>query len=317
MNQSQLDRDYEELRRRNRRRRRARQRRRRRRQLFQLGITLVFCCVLFVSGHALYRAAVGPAQPASGEADPQQDGTPSDQTDNQTQPEDAPSQEPETPEEPPVEVDPNSIVYLTFDDGPSSTSTERILDILKANEIHATFFIVNYSSDKIPLLQRMVDEGHTIGIHAYSHEYEDCYGTEDAYLDGVEKLKEKLKNDVGYDAFCLRFPGGSSNTISRNYNEGIMSRLAVQVENLGMEYFDWNVDSEDASGNHIPDSTLIANTTSELVKGRGNVVLMHDTDAKDTTVQALQSIIDYGKQNGYHFEAIDRNTPPVHHQINN
>lgn len=316
MNQSQLDRDYEEIRRRNRRRRRARQRRRRRRQLLQLSVTLLFCCVLFVGGHALYRATVGPAQQASGETD-LQDGVQPDEAVSQNQPEEESPQAPQTPEEPPVEVDPNSIIYLTFDDGPSSSSTERILDILKANEIHATFFIVNYSSDKIPLLQRMVDEGHTIGIHAYSHEYDDCYSTENGYLDGVEKLKEKLKNDVGYDAFCLRFPGGSSNTISRNYNEGIMSRLAIQVKNLGMEYYDWNVDSEDASGNHIPDSTLVTNTTSELIKGRGNVVLMHDTDAKDTTVQALQSIIDYGKQNGYHFEAIDRNTPPVHHRINN
>lgn len=324
MNQRELEQSYEEVRRRNRRRRRARQRRRRQRQIFHLSIALVLCCFLVTGGRALYRSAVGPEPQTAAENPDTPESSPQD---NQTQPEipqpeipqpetpPEPEESPE-PEEPPVEVDPNSIIYLTFDDGPSD-STERILDILKENEIHATFFVVNYSSDKIPLLQRMVDEGHTIGIHAYTHEYDVCYSTDDAYVDGVEKLRDKLKNDIGYDAFCLRFPGGSSNTISRNYNEGVMSRLAVQVENMGLEYYDWNVDSGDASGNHIPDSTLVSNTTGELIKGRSNIVLMHDAETKDTTVQALQSIIDYGVQNGYHFEAIDRDTPAVHHRINN
>ena len=273
----------------------------------------MLCCFLVTGGRALYRSAVGPEPQTAAENPDTPESSPQD---NQTQPEIPQPETPPEPEEPPVEVDPNSIIYLTFDDGPSD-STERILDILKENESHATFFIVNYSSDRIPLLQRMVDEGHTIGIHAYTHEYDICYSTNDAYVDGVEKLRDKLKNDIGYDAFCLRFPGGSSNTISRNYNEGIMSRLAVQVENMGLEYYDWNVDSGDASGNHIPDSTLVSNTTGELIKGRSNIVLMHDAETKDTTVQALQSIIDYGVQNGYHFEAIDRDTPAVHHRINN
>lgn len=318
MNQRELEQSYEEVRRRNRRRRKARQRRRRQRQIFHLCVTLILCCFLVTGGRALYRYAVGPTEPAD-ETSADAPETPANNsqsdadasTDNQTQPE-APAE----PEKPKVEVDPNSIIYLTFDDGPSD-ETAHILDILKENGIHATFFIVNYSAERIPLLQRMVDEGHTIGIHAYTHDYEVCYSSNDAYVDGVEKLLDKLKADVGYDAFCLRFPGGSSNTISRKYNEGIMSRLAVQVENMGIAYYDWNVDSGDASGNHIPDTTLVANTTGELVKGRSNMVLMHDAEAKDTTAQALQSIIDYGVENGYHFEAIDKNTPAVHHPINN
>lgn len=314
MNQSELERNYEEIRRRNRRRRRARQRKRRNRQFFRLGITLTICLMLFVGGHALYRTFYPSAQPdETVQTDENQQQAQADVP--ISQPND--SQQQEEAEEPTVEVDPDSIIYLTFDDGPSETSTTRILDILKKNDIHATFFIINYTSDKIPLLQRMVDEGHTIGIHAYTHEYEACYSTDNAYIDGVEALKAKLKSDIGYDVFCVRFPGGSSNTISEKYNEGIMSRLAIQVENMGMEYYDWNVDSGDAAGSHVEDSVLISNTTSQLVKGRSNIVLMHDTDAKDTTVQALQSIIDYGKENGYHFEAIDRDTPPVHHRINN
>lgn len=310
MNQQELEQRYEEVRRHNRRRRRARQQKRRRRQLIQLGVTGAVFCMLLIGGFAFYRTV---APPPAEEAAPETQDTPA-QT---QQPESSSQSQPETPEEPTVPVDPDSIIYLTFDDGPSSTSTGRILDILKENDVHATFFILNYSADKLPLLQRMIDEGHTIGLHAYDHEYDVCYSTDDAYLDGITKLRDKLQEDLGYQAFCLRFPGGSSNTISRHYNEGIMSRLAEQVPDLGMEYYDWNVDSGDANGNHIPDDTLVANTTSELRKGKSNIVLMHDTDAKQTTVQALQAIIDYGKENGYHFEAIDRDTPPVHHPINN
>lgn len=215
------------------------------------------------------------------------------------------------------EPDPDSVICLTFDDGPSSIITEEILDVLEENCVQATFFIVDYSEDRLPTLERMIEDGDTIGIHALNHDYEACYSTEDAYLDGVEELKEKLYRDTGYEAFCLRFPGGSSNTISANYNEGIMTRLTQRVADLGMVYFDWNVDSEDASGNSVPDSTLIANVTGELQKGRVNVVLMHDANSKKTTVQALQSIINYGRENGYTFKAIDRSTTPVHHRVGN
>ncbi len=215
------------------------------------------------------------------------------------------------------EPDPDSVIYLTFDDGPSSNITAEILDVLEECCVQATFFIVDYSEDKLPLLERMIEDGDTVGIHALDHDYEACYSSEDAYLDGVEELKEKLYRDTGYEAFCLRFPGGSSNTISANYNQGIMTRLTQRVADLGMVYFDWNVDSEDASGNSVPDSTVVTNVTGGLQKGRANVVLMHDANGKKTTVQALRSIIDYGRENGYTFKAIDRSTTPVHHRVSN
>lgn len=323
MNQREYERSMEAVRRRNRRRRMARQRKRRRQQMIRLGITGFFCCMLCICGFAL-RGMLAPETPEPpAETEQQAENNQTAQPETPT-PQETPLQEtqetqepdePTTPADP--DADPDSVIYLTFDDGPSNHSTEEILDILKKNNVHATFFIVNYSEDKVPLLQRMVDEGHTIGIHAYDHDYEACYSTDDAYPDGVAKLMEKVKNDVNYQPFCLRFPGGSSNTVSRKYNEGVMTRLAAKIESMGLEYYDWNVDSGDAEGNHIDESTLVSNMEDELVKGRGNIVLMHDTDAKDTTVQALQAMIDYGKENGYQFEAIDQNTPPVHHQINN
>ena len=208
-------------------------------------------------------------------------------------------------------------VYLTFDDGPSSKVTPRILDILKANNIKATFFILNYSDSDKPTLQRMINEGHTIGIHGYSHDYATIYSSEDAFMQSICRLRDKLKADFGYEATLIRFPGGSSNTISRDYSIGIMSRLTKRVEAEGFTYFDWNVTSGDANGNNIARSTIYSNTTKGLCKGQNNVVLMHDTNYKATTADALQDIIDYARGNGYVFLPITSGTVPCHHGVSN
>lgn len=209
------------------------------------------------------------------------------------------------------------VVYLTFDDGPSSDVTVKILDTLKKNNIKATFFICDYEPDKLPILKRMIAEGHTIGIHGYSHDYPTIYKSTDAFIKNIETLRDKLKKDTGYEAYVIRFPGGSSNTISRHYCPGVMTKLVQEVTKKGWMYMDWNVDSTDAEGNNRPTSILTSNVKSELMKNRGNVVLMHDTSAKQTTAQALPSIISYAKKNGYTFEAIAKDTVPVHHGVNN
>lgn len=210
-----------------------------------------------------------------------------------------------------------SRICLTFDDGPSNDVTIRILDILKQNDVKATFFICNYSDDKIPILRRMIDEGHSIGIHGYSHDYAKIYANDDAFINNINSLRDKLKNDTGYTTDLMRFPGGSSNKVSKKYNSGIMTRLTKRVTADGWRYYDWNVSSGDASGNNIPAYKLIANFKSEIKKGRTNVILCHDISSKRTTADALQSMIDYGKANGYVFSAIDGGTPQCHHGVNN
>ena len=216
-----------------------------------------------------------------------------------------------------VEVNTGDAIYLTFDDGPSSDVTVRILDTLKANGIKATFFICDYDEDKLPIIKRMIDEGHTIGIHGYSHDYSQIYTSVDAFMENINKLKNKLKEDTGYDAFVIRFPGGSSNTVSEKYCQGVMTQLAQRVTDDGLMYMDWNVSSGDAEGNNRPVNLIIGNVTGGFNHGRNNVVLMHDTSAKQTSADALQSIITYGKNNGYSFYPISKDTTPVHHGINN
>lgn len=208
-------------------------------------------------------------------------------------------------------------VYLTFDDGPSSNVTPRVLNILKKNHVKATFFIINYGESDKPLIQRMIDEGHTVGIHGYSHDYAKVYANDQAGMENITRLHDKLLNDFGYDARITRFPGGSSNTVSAYYNKGIMTRLARLVEKKGFEYFDWNVSSGDAAGNGISADEIYYNVTSGLFRGGNNVVLMHDSGAKGTTADALQGIINYARGNGYALLPITDATPPVHHGIAN
>lgn len=212
---------------------------------------------------------------------------------------------------------PSDRVYLTFDDGPSTAVTTQILDILAANQVKATFFVVNYSQDTKPLIARMINEGHTVAIHGYSHDYATIYANDEAFMNNVYRLRDKLLADFGYNATIIRFPGGSSNTVSKSYNKGIMSRLVKRVEAEGFVYFDWNVSSGDANASGLSSAQICQNVTSYLRRGRNNVVLMHDSAAKRTTAGALQDIINYGKANNYTFLPLTPGTAPVHQGVAN
>lgn len=207
-------------------------------------------------------------------------------------------------------------ICLTFDDGPSFV-TEDVLDVLKANRIKATFFIVNYKKAQKPIIQRIIDEGHTLAIHNYSHDYANIYKSTSSYMKNHMKLYDKIKKDFNYKAKIMRFPGGTSNTVSRNYSDGIMKKLSKKITKKGFTYFDWNVDSGDASGNNVSKKIIANNVIKGLSKKRTNVVLMHDSGAKSTTAKALQKIIDYGNNNGYVFERITEKTSKIQHKPNN
>ena len=210
-------------------------------------------------------------------------------------------------------------IYLTFDDGPSNEVTADILKTLEKEKVPATFFVIDYGNDeeKINLMKRALKDGCTIGIHGYSHDYSKIYASVPAFMENISTLHEKIKNDLGYDAFVMRFPGGGSNTVSKDYCKGIMTDLVKEVQKEGYMYSDWNVDSTDASGNNIPAKKLIRSVKAGCDPENYNIILMHDSDAKKTTAEALPKIIKWAKKEGYVFKAMTPGSPTVHHNVNN
>lgn len=206
----------------------------------------------------------------------------------------------------------NNTIYLTFDDGPSSLTTGYILDVLKEEGVKATFFVTCNGPDS--LIKRIYDEGHTIALHTASHNYSYVYSSVDNYFADLSRVSERVKNITGIESKIIRFPGGSSNTISRTYRYGIMTELTNEVISRGYRYYDWNVDSNDAGSAHSSQE-VYQNVVNNLSPYRANMVLMHDI--KTTTKDAIRDIIRYGKNNGYTFKQIETNTYMVRHPVNN
>ena len=207
------------------------------------------------------------------------------------------------------------VICLTFDDGPSSVTPE-VLDVLKENNIKATFFILDYSEQSKSMIQRIIDEGHTLAIHGMSHDYSKIYASAEATLENFTSLQKKIKKDFNYDVKYVRFPGGASNTISRNYCEGVMTEAVKKVQEESLEYYDWNVDVDDAGSARTP-SEIYNNFVDGILPGVENIVLMHDGEGHMPTAKALQEIINYAQENGYVFTAISENTTPAKHSVNN
>ena len=206
----------------------------------------------------------------------------------------------------------NGVIYLTFDDGPNSGTTEVILDILKEEGVKATFFVTNNGPDE--LIKREFDEGHTVALHTASHDYSIVYASDESYFNDLYSVQNRVKRITGVESKIIRFPGGASNTVSRRYSNGIMSRLTSEVVNRGFKYYDWNISSGDAGGT-TQASGVYNNVVSGLRHDRANMVLMHDI--KPHTRDALRDIIRYGKNNGYRFEKITMDTEMITQRVNN
>ncbi len=206
-------------------------------------------------------------------------------------------------------------IYLTFDDGPSYSITHKLLDILKEEDVKATFFIINHNDDLNYLIKRQYDEGHAIGIHSYSHVYKVIYNSLEDYFKDFNLIQNKIYNITGYKSNIVRFPGGTSNTISRNYSKGIMTKLTKELENRNLYYFDWNISSGDATG-RISKNRVYKNVINNL-RYTHNVILMHDFENNYSTLNAIKDIIKYGKENGFTFKTLSSNGPIVHHKAQN
>ena len=179
-------------------------------------------------------------------------------------------------------------VYLTFDDGPSS-NTNEILDILNRYGVKATFFVIGkegYNSQES--LKRIVNEGHTLGMHSYSHQYKEIYESLDAFSEDFQKLRQYLYEVTGQESIYYRFPGGSSNTISpvdmKVYGEYLRSQ--------GVVYIDWNADSGDASGKELSVEEMLKNSMEDVTNRETTILLMHDASNKPNTVELLPVLIE-------------------------
>lgn len=201
-------------------------------------------------------------------------------------------------------------VYLTFDDGPS-IYTDRILDILDEYDVKATFFVVGKTDEEsLNAYRRIVEEGHTLGMHSYSHKYDEIYQSLDAYAEDLMKLQVLLYETTGTWSKYTRFPGGSSNRVSKID----MKECISYVEAQGIQFFDWNISSGDAARTSLKAETITENVLRDIEKHDTCIVLMHDAADKETTVEALPEIL---KQllamEDTKLLAIDDETVPVQH----
>ncbi len=179
-------------------------------------------------------------------------------------------------------------VYLTFDDGPSP-NTDAILDILKKYDVKATFFVVGNDKEKYAeQYKRIVDEGHTLGMHSYSHKYSQIYESVEAFENDLTTLQEYLYETTGVWSRIYRFPGGSSNTVSAIPITDFIEYLNEQ----GIRYFDWNIVSGDVAESNVSKETIINNCLRSIEKYDECVILMHDLAERKPTVDALDTIIE-------------------------
>lgn len=207
---------------------------------------------------------------------------------------------------------PEKWVCLTFDDGPSRT-TPAVLAALDAAGVHGTFFVVatGYNEKYLPLLTQAAAAGHQIALHSASHEYSDIYQSSDAYWEDIALLKERIAPYVDVESIrYLRFPGGSTNTVSRRYGgRELMKQLKSEVEQKGWQWVDWNVCAEDAVGGHPSADTIYRNVVHETGEQTHCVVLMHDSSSTRTTAEALPDIIQWYADNGYTFLTVAEALP--------
>ena len=202
-------------------------------------------------------------------------------------------------------------IYLTFDDGPGPY-TNQLLDVLARYNVKATFFVTGNQPDYYSCIKRAYDEGHSIGVHTFTHNYYSIYASEDAFFEDFNRCEDLIYELTGSYTKLFRFPGGSSNTVS-NFNPGIMSRLTKTMTDMGYYYYDWNVLSGDA-GETTETDQVYSNVTNGC-SFNVNVVLQHDI--KGFSVDAVERIIVWGLNNGYQFLPLEESSYGAHHGVNN
>ncbi|MBE6881560.1 MAG: polysaccharide deacetylase [Ruminococcaceae bacterium] len=193
-------------------------------------------------------------------------------------------------------------VYFTFDDGPSEV-TEEILDILKEKNIKATFFVIGPSGDKTDeRIYRIFSEGHTIGLHTMSHDYDKIYSSPKEFMEDIEYERSWVYSVTGEECKIFRFPGGSMNSTVERW---FIAEVTKEAEEKDYIWYDWNADAKDSLGRLLSPEEIAENVLSSEAVGAGDViVLMHDSSTRTTAPQALRILIDEFEKMGYSFDKL-------------
>jgi peptidoglycan/xylan/chitin deacetylase (PgdA/CDA1 family) len=202
----------------------------------------------------------------------------------------------------------SKVAYLTFDDGPTYVVTEALLDVLKKENVKATFFVVGKEIEgKESILKRMYNEGHSIGLHTYSHNFKKIYNSTEDFISEMEKTSDKVKEVTGYAPKIIRFPGGSSKRLN--------AFILDEIHKNNFKIYDWNVNICDGINPSLRISQLIKN--SQMIKGNRDVaiVLMHCNFNNKNTIKALPEIIRYYLDLGYEFKTITEDTPEYYYRF--
>lgn len=200
----------------------------------------------------------------------------------------------------------DKVAYLTFDDGPSNLTPE-VLKILADNDVKATFFVIGRTdAQSKKWMKDIVDQGHTIGMHTYSHNYKQIYASPTAFFTDMSKLNDLIVEATGVKPQVMRFAGGSVNS----YNKTIARPVANELTRRGYTYYDWNVSAGDAEKGATAQS-IYQNTVNEALQYEKAIILFHDASTKQNTVKELPKIIETLKKNGYRFDKLDSTVKPV------
>ncbi len=210
----------------------------------------------------------------------------------------------------------DKVIYLTFDDGPTD-NTRNLLDILDRYGVKATFFVIHTYDGCEVQIKELYDRGQQIALHSYTHNY-NIYRSVDTYFEDLQQISDLVYNATGgYRSTLVRFPGGTSNTVSRKYSSGIMTTLSKELPARGYRYFDWDWDSTDAEANRQDTSVIVRNATKAIGNDNHVILLMHDAAAKTTTVEALPQIIEAYRNAGYRFDVLSMTSYTYQHKPNN
>lgn len=199
-------------------------------------------------------------------------------------------------------------VYLTFDDGPIPVITDKILDVLREQDVKATFFIVGKEiPEREHILKRINAEGHSIGLHTYSHKFKKIYQSDDTFVEEMLKVREQINHILNITPIAIRFPGGSSGRMTK--------KLLDKLHSNNMRVYDWTIDLHDGISSEVSVRQLVRNGEDFNPKYSRLIILAHCNSNNANTVKALPEIIKYYKDLGYEFSAIKEDTPDYYYRL--